>query len=89
MPTPKLLEIRISAERWDLVLTEAQARQGISETEDEAQIWIKIYDIIIDDKSILDTLLRDYNNGSYRECPLHTIKFPIELIDDVNKLLPK
>lgn len=88
MPTPKLSEIRISAERWDVVLTEAQARQGISETEDEAQIWRTIYKTIIADKAILDTLLTDYHNGSYRQCPLHTIKFPVELNDAVNELLP-
>lgn len=87
MPTPKLSEIRISAERWNVVLMEAQARQGISETEDEAQIWRTIYDTIIADKAILDILLTDYHNGSYRQCPLHTIKFPVELDDAVNELL--
>lgn len=89
MPIPKFLEVRISAESWNVVLMGAQARQVISETEDEAQIWRTIYNTIIAYKAILDNLLTDYNNGCYNECPYHTIKFPIELADAVNILLPK
>ncbi|GEM_PF-5303712 len=38
MATPQLIDFYISAEHWDVVLTEAQARQAISE-ENEAEVW--------------------------------------------------
>lgn len=87
MSIQKLVDFRISVENWDVVLTKAQARQAISE-KNEAQVWEKIYDKIIADKQILDSLLKDYRNGSYTQCPLHTIVFPNELIDALNELLP-
>ena len=89
MVSSKLKKFRISAEHWGVVLTEAQAKQGISATQDEASIWARIYRTIISHKETLDTLLADYHQGGYNKCPYHTIEFPIELVDAVNILLPK
>lgn len=87
MSIPKLVKFHISAEDWYVVLTGAQAKQALSVAGD-SKVWQTIYDRIIANKKILDSLLADYRTGGYTQCPFYTITFPAELDDAVKKLLP-